>query len=174
MPSDIERFPMVPIRDVVIFPYTKVAFKIGRPSSVMALERAMTGERQIFLATQHDASVDEPKSDEIYAVGTLGRILQAQRQDNGQIKVVVEGRERGRSVRIEQDADGMFYACAASCFDGRVGLPHGRAVAKDTFAGRAISAGFAGCLRRCSARQFARRFGGTDRGFDVVAFADRR
>jgi ATP-dependent Lon protease len=101
---------MVPIRDVVIFPYTKVAFKIGRPSSVRALEEAMTGERDIFLATQHDATVDEPNSDQIFSVGTIGRILQAQRQDNGQIKVVVEGRERGQSVRVEQDADGMFYA----------------------------------------------------------------
>src|SRR5437667_2571905 len=109
MPSDIERFPVVPIRDVVIFPSTKVAFKIGRPSSVRALEQAMTGERNIFLATQHDATIDEPKSDEIFSVGTLGRILQAQRQDNGQIKVVVEGRERGQTVRIEKEADGMFY-----------------------------------------------------------------
>ncbi len=110
MPSDIERYPMVPIRDVVIFPFTKVAFKIGRSSSVMALEQAMVGERQIFLATQHDATVDEPAADQIYSVGTIGRILQAQRQENGQIKVVVEGRERGRSVRIEQGEDGMFYA----------------------------------------------------------------
>ncbi len=110
MPSDIKRYPMVPIRDVVIFPYTKVAFKIGRPSSVRALEEAMTGERDIFLATQHDATIDEPKADQIFTVGTLGRILQAQRQDNGQIKVVVEGRERGQSVRIEQDAEGMFFA----------------------------------------------------------------
>ncbi len=101
---------MVPIRDVVIFPYTKVAFKIGRPSSVRALEEAMTGERDIFLATQHDATIDEPSADQIYSVGTLGRILQAQRQDNGQIKVVVEGRERGQSARVEQDKDGMFYA----------------------------------------------------------------
>lgn len=101
---------MVPIRDVVIFPYTKVAFKIGRPSSVRALEEAMSGERDIFLATQHDATVDEPSVDQIYSVGTLGRILQAQRQDNGQIKVVVEGRDRGESVRVEQDEDGMFYA----------------------------------------------------------------
>src|SRR5438477_6484893 len=108
-PADIVRCPMVPIRDVVIFPYTKVAFKIGRPSSVAALEQAMTGERQIFLATQHDATVDEPTADQIYPVGTLGRILQAQRQDNGQIKVVVEGRERGRTVRVEQDGEGMFY-----------------------------------------------------------------
>jgi ATP-dependent Lon protease len=110
MPSDIKRYPMVPIRDVVIFPFTKVAFKIGRPSSVRALEQAMTGERNIFLATQHDATVDEPSADQIYTVGTLGRILQAQRQDNGQIKVVVEGRERGQSVRVEQDEDGMFFA----------------------------------------------------------------
>src|SRR3954452_20668200 len=110
MPADIQRYPMVPIRDVVIFPYTKVAFKIGRPSSVRALEQAMTGERNIFLATQHDATIDEPTADQVYSVGTLGRILQAQRQENGQIKVVVEGRERGQSVRVEQDADGMFYA----------------------------------------------------------------
>ena len=101
---------MVPIRDVVIFPYTKVAFKIGRPSSVRALEQAMTGERNIFLATQHDATIDEPNAEQVYSVGTLGRILQAQRQDNGQIKVVVEGRERGQSVRVEQDDDGMFFA----------------------------------------------------------------
>ncbi|MGB7069901.1 MAG: endopeptidase La [Pyrinomonadaceae bacterium] len=110
MPSDIQQYPMVPIRDVVIFPFTKVAFKIGRPSSVRALEEAMAGDRNIFLATQHDASIDEPTPEQIFNVGTLGRILQAQRQDNGQIKVVVEGRERGQSVRIEQDSDGMFYA----------------------------------------------------------------
>src|SRR5687768_604875 len=110
MPSDLRRYPMVPIRDVVIFPYTKVAFKIGRPSSVRALEEAMTGDRDIFLATQHDATIDEPTAEQIYPIGTLGRILQAQRQDNGQIKVVVEGRERGESVRVEQDPDGMFYA----------------------------------------------------------------
>ena len=110
MPADIRRYPMVPIRDVVIFPFTKVAFKIGRPSSVRALEEAMNGERDIFLATQHDATVDEPSADQIYSTGTLGRILQAQRQDNGQIKVVVEGRERGQSMRVEQDDEGMFYA----------------------------------------------------------------
>jgi ATP-dependent Lon protease len=110
MPSDIKRYPMVPIRDVVIFPFTKVAFKIGRPSSVRALEQAMTGDRDIFLATQHDATIDEPTAGEVYTVGTLGRILQAQRQENGQIKVVVEGRERGQSVRVEQTEDGMFFA----------------------------------------------------------------
>lgn len=110
MPKDIARFPMVPIRDVVIFPYTKVAFKIGRPSSVAALEKALQSDRNIFLATQHDASVDEPNADQIYKVGTLGRILQAQKQENGQIKVVVEGKERGIALRVQQDTNGMFYA----------------------------------------------------------------
>src|SRR4028118_911340 len=110
MPSDIKRYPMVPIRDVVIFPFTKVAFKIGRPSSVRALEQAMAGDKNIFLATQHDASVDEPQAEQIYNVGTLGRILQAQKQENGQIKVVVEGRERATTIRIEQTPDGTLSA----------------------------------------------------------------
>ena len=110
MPADILRFPMVPIRDVVIFPFTKVAFKIGRPSSVRALELAMAGDKNIFLATQHDATVDEPNSEQIYNVGTLGRILQAQKQENGQIKVVVEGRERATTIRVEQAADGTLSA----------------------------------------------------------------
>jgi ATP-dependent Lon protease len=109
VPGDVLNFPMVPIRDVVIFPFTKVAFKIGRPSSVKALEKAMLGDRNIFLATQHDATVDEPEADQIYITGTLGRILQAQKLENGQIKVVVEGRERGQSIKIEQ-FDGLFYA----------------------------------------------------------------
>ena len=108
-PSDVAWYPMVPIRDVVIFPFTKVAFKIGRPGSVRALEQALASDRTIFLATQHDATVDEPKPEQIYGVGTLGRILQSQKQDNGQIKVVVEGRERATTVRVE-NADGAFTA----------------------------------------------------------------
>src|SRR5947207_2172582 len=100
---------MVPIRDVVIFPFTKVAFKIGRQGSVRALEQALAGDRTIFLATQHDATIDEPRPEQIYGVGTLGRILQYQKQDNGQIKVVVEGRERATMVRIE-NSEGAFMA----------------------------------------------------------------
>lgn len=107
--ADIGTFPMVPIRDVVIFPFTKVAFKIGRPASVRALEQALEGDRVIFLATQHDAAIDEPAPEDIYEVGTLGRILQAQHQDNGQIKVVVEGRERATAIRVEQQ-DGTLLA----------------------------------------------------------------
>ncbi len=108
-PADVAWYPMVPIRDVVIFPFTKVAFKIGRQGWVRALEQALAADRTIFLATQHDATVDEPVPEQIYAVGTLGRILQSQKQDNGQIKVVVEGRERATTVRVE-NTDGAFMA----------------------------------------------------------------
>src|SRR5262249_19278663 len=59
--SDTKRLPMMPIRDVVIFPYMMTPFVVGRESSVRALEEAMAGDKKIFLATQHDASIDEPK-----------------------------------------------------------------------------------------------------------------
>src|ERR671910_455980 len=110
-PADVARYPMVPIRDVVIFPFTKVAFKIGRPGSVRALEDALATDRTIFLATQHDASIDEPSPDQIYTAGTVARILQAQRQENGQTKVVVEGRERATTTRAKKDI-GAFSATA--------------------------------------------------------------
>jgi ATP-dependent Lon protease len=76
---------------------------------VRALEQALATDRTIFLATQHDATVDEPTPEQIYGVGTLGRILQSQKQENGQIKVVVEGRERATTVRVE-NTDGAFMA----------------------------------------------------------------
>nr|MBA3247211.1 LON peptidase substrate-binding domain-containing protein [Pyrinomonadaceae bacterium] len=108
-PTDISRYPMVPIRDVVIFPFTKVAFKIGRPGSIRSLEAALATDRTIFLSTQHDASIDEPAPEQIYSTGTIARILQAQKQENGQIKVVVEGRERAATIRVEND-NGAFTA----------------------------------------------------------------
>ncbi|MFN2596212.1 MAG: endopeptidase La [Pyrinomonadaceae bacterium] len=108
-PSDIARYPMVPIRDVVIFPFTKVAFKIGRPGSIRSLEAALASDRTIYLATQHDASIDEPAPEQIYGTGTIARILQAQKLENGQTKVVVEGRERATTIRVESD-NGAFTA----------------------------------------------------------------
>ena len=86
-----------------------MAFKIGRPGSVRALEMALAGDRTIFLATQHDATIDEPAPTQIYSVGTIARILQSQRQENGQIKVVVEGRERATTIRVENNS-GAFTA----------------------------------------------------------------
>jgi ATP-dependent Lon protease len=96
---------MVPIRDVVVFPYTMVAFVIGRPSSVRALEAALRGDKAIFLATQHDATLDEPSVEQVYTVGTIARITHNLRLPDGNIKVMVEGIERARSVRVEDNGD---------------------------------------------------------------------
>ena len=100
---------MMPIRDVVIFPHMMTPFVVGRESSVRALEEALAGDRKIFLATQHDASVDEPKPNEIYQVGTIVNIVQSLKLPDGNIKVLVEGVERGKVLQI-LDTDGFFHA----------------------------------------------------------------
>jgi ATP-dependent Lon protease len=94
---------MMPIRDVVIFPYMMTPFVVGREQSVRALEEAMTGDKKIFLATQHDASIDDPKPDEIYAVGCIVNIVQSLKLQDGNIKVLVEGVERGKVVSVSAD-----------------------------------------------------------------------
>jgi ATP-dependent Lon protease len=107
--SDTRRLPMMPIRDVVIFPYMMTPFVVGRDSSVRALEEALASDKKIFLATQHDASVDEPRPDEIYNVGTVANIVQSLKLPDGNIKVLVEGVERGKIVSVSED-DGYFRA----------------------------------------------------------------
>src|SRR3989475_667011 len=107
--SDTKRLPMMPIRDVVIFPYMMTPFVVGRESSVRALEEAMSADKKIFLATQHDASIDEPKPNEIYSVGTVVNIVQSLKLPDGNIKVLVEGVERAKVVSISDD-EGFFRA----------------------------------------------------------------
>ena len=103
------KLPMMPIREMVIFPHQMAPFVVGRESSVRALEEALNGDRRIFLATQHDASVDEPTADDIYTIGTIGNIVQSVRMPDGNIKVLVEGVERARASEINDD-DGFFIA----------------------------------------------------------------
>jgi len=100
---------MMPIRDVVIFPYMMTPFVVGRESSVRALEEAMASTKQIFLATQHDASIDEPSPNEIFNVGTVVNIVQSLKLPDGNIKVLVEGVERAKVVSVS-DEDGFFRA----------------------------------------------------------------
>jgi ATP-dependent Lon protease len=106
---ETRRLPMMPIRDVVIFPFMMTPFVVGRDTSVRALEEALAGDKRIFLATQHDASVDEPRPNEIYGVGTVATIVQSVKLPDGNIKVLVEGAERGRVVSISED-EGFFRA----------------------------------------------------------------
>ena len=100
---------MMPVRDMVIFPQQMTPFIVGREASVRALEEALTGDKKIFLSTQHDASVDDPKPEEIYAVGTLANIVQSVKLPDGNIKVLVEGVERARALSIATE-EGFFRA----------------------------------------------------------------
>ena len=107
--QEMKRVPMMPVRDMVIFPQQMTPFIVGREASVRALEEALAGEKKIFLSTQHDASVDDPKPEEIYAVGTLANIVQSVKLPDGNIKVLVEGVERARALSIASE-EGFFRA----------------------------------------------------------------
>ncbi|HEV2304269.1 MAG TPA: endopeptidase La [Candidatus Acidoferrales bacterium] len=107
--SETKRVPMMPVREIVIFPQMMNPFIVGREASVRALEEALAGEKKIFLATQHDASVDDPRPDEIYQVGTLANIVQSVKLPDGNIKVLVEGAERAKIVQVTNE-EGFFRA----------------------------------------------------------------
>src|ERR1700728_657228 len=107
--GEIKRVPMMPVREMVIFPGMMNPFIVGREASVRALEDALAGDKKIFLVTQHDASVDDPKPEEIYQVGTLANIVQSVKLPDGNIKVLVEGTERAKIVQVTSD-EGFFRA----------------------------------------------------------------
>src|SRR6202521_173250 len=106
---EAKRVPMMPVRDMVIFPQMLTPFIVGREASVRALEEALAGEKKIFLATQHDASVDDPKPEEIFTVGTLANIVQSVKLSDGNIRVLVEGVERAKVVQLTNE-EGFYRA----------------------------------------------------------------
>ncbi|MFI5173256.1 MAG: endopeptidase La [Terriglobia bacterium] len=103
------KVPMMPIRDVVIFPHMLIPFVVGRESSVRALEEALRRDKRIILSTQHDPTIDEPKADEIYRVGTIVNIVQSLRLPDGNVKVLVEGLERAKILQLDND-EGFYQA----------------------------------------------------------------
>ncbi|MGH9734234.1 MAG: endopeptidase La [Candidatus Acidiferrales bacterium] len=107
--GEVKRVPMMPVREMVIFPDMMHPFIVGREASVRALEEALAGDKKIFLVTQHDASVDDPKPEEIYQVGTLANIVQSVKLPDGNIKVLVEGSERAKIVQVTSE-EGFFRA----------------------------------------------------------------
>ena len=91
-----ELFPLLPLRDIVIFPAMVTPLFVGRTRSIQALEAAMEKDKTVFLATQRDPKVDEPEAGDIFDVGTLGQVIQMLKLPDGTVKVLVEGRQRGR------------------------------------------------------------------------------
>ena len=103
----IETLPMVPLRDVVVFPHMMIPFVIGRPSSIKALEYALVKGKRIFLSAQHDATRDNPGPEEIHTLGTICNIVQSLKLPDGNVKVLVEGLDRGRALEFKEE-QGFF------------------------------------------------------------------
>ncbi|HQN67810.1 MAG TPA: LON peptidase substrate-binding domain-containing protein, partial [Smithellaceae bacterium] len=87
--------PLLPLRDVVVFPHMIVPLFVGREKSIAALESAMKYEKGIFMVAQKNAKKDDPSEEDIYSVGTIGIIIQLLRLPDGTVKVLVEGKARG-------------------------------------------------------------------------------
>ena len=98
-----ETLPIVPLRDVVVFPHMMMPFVIGRPSSIRALEHALGKDKRIFLAAQHDASTDDPKAEDIFTMGCVANVVQSLKLPDSNIKVLVEGVDRARVIEWKED-----------------------------------------------------------------------
>ncbi|MET0193027.1 MAG: LON peptidase substrate-binding domain-containing protein, partial [Hyphomicrobiaceae bacterium] len=100
-----EIYPVLPLRDIVVFPYMIVPLFVGREKSINALEEVMRADKQILLAAQKNAGDDDPAPDAIYQMGTLASVLQLLKLPDGTVKVLVEGISRAKVDRYTDRAD---------------------------------------------------------------------
>ncbi|SPF76662.1 Lon protease [Aliiroseovarius pelagivivens] len=117
-----QSFPVLPLRDIVVFPHMIVPLFVGREKSVRALEEVMADDKQILLSSQIDPSVDEPDVDGIYQVGVLANVLQLLKLPDGTVKVLVEGQSRVRITDYVDNAD--YFEAFAEVIDERPGDPN--------------------------------------------------
>ncbi|MEO1190199.1 MAG: endopeptidase La [Pseudomonadota bacterium] len=108
-------FPVLPLRDIVVFPHMIVPLFVGREKSVRALEDVMKDDKQILLVTQKNAAEDDPSASDIYTVGTVGTVLQLLKLPDGTVKVLVEGAQRARILRFADNED--FFQAEAELLD---------------------------------------------------------
>ncbi|GAC1415981.1 MAG: hypothetical protein NVSMB6_18340 [Burkholderiaceae bacterium] len=100
--SESTQLPLLPLRDVVVFPHMVIPLFVGRPKSIKALEAAMEQGKSIMLAAQKAAAKDEPTADDIYEIGCVANILQMLKLPDGTVKVLVEGAQRARIHKITE------------------------------------------------------------------------
>jgi len=110
--------PLVPLRDIVVFPFMVIPLFVGREKSVRALEKAMAEQKSVFLSTQRHANTNDPKPSDIYETGTFANILQILKLTDGTMKVLVEGMQRGRIIGFEETSD--FYEVEVARIDENV------------------------------------------------------
>ncbi|PLY06267.1 MAG: endopeptidase La [Desulfuromonas sp.] len=102
------RYPVLPLRDIVIFPHMVIPLFVGRPKSIKALELAMDTDKTIFLATQKDPKLDDPLAEDLYAVGTLGKVVQLLRLPDGTVKALIEGETRAHLETFHVEDEALF------------------------------------------------------------------
>ena len=104
-PARRKAIPLLPLRDIIVFPHMVVPLFVGRQKSIRALEEAMNKQKYILLAAQKDAKTNDPAEEDIYRVGTLGTVVQLLRLPDGTVKVLVEGKNRARVTRYLGNAE---------------------------------------------------------------------
>jgi len=110
--TNSESIPLVPLRDVVIYPHMVIPLFVGREKSILALDEAMSRDKQILLSAQRRADIEDPDIEDINSFGTLADILQLLKLPDGTIKVLVEGGQRARISNVRKTEDGFFSASA--------------------------------------------------------------
>jgi ATP-dependent Lon protease len=118
-PGEIRAYPVLPLRDIVVFPHMIVPLFVGREKSIRALEEVMRSDTFILLATQKNASDDDPSTDSIYEVGTLASVLQLLKLPDGTVKVLVEGVERAKILKYTDRVE--YYEADATSFQDAAG-----------------------------------------------------
>ena len=121
-PAELTTFPLLPLRDVVVFPHMVIPLFVGRPKSIKALDVAMEAGKHILLVAQKSAAKDEPGAEDLYDIGSVATILQMLKLPDGTVKVLVEGTQRAQILRIE-DA-GEYLSAEAATLDGTDGGTH--------------------------------------------------
>jgi ATP-dependent Lon protease len=114
-PASAQSLPLLPLRDVVVFPHMVIPLFVGRPKSIKALEAAMEVGKSIMLVAQKNASKDEPAATDIYEIGCVSNILQMLKLPDGTVKVLIEGAHRARIAEI--DDSGAHFTCTLSPVD---------------------------------------------------------
>jgi len=105
---EARRYPVLPLRDIVVFPHMVIPLFVGRPKSIKALELAMDGDKTIFLATQKDPKLDDPLADDLYQIGTLGKVVQLLRLPDGTVKALIEGEHRAQLETFIVDEEVLY------------------------------------------------------------------
>src|SRR5947209_13103402 len=111
--KDITALPLLPLRDVVVFPHMVMPLFVGRPKSIKALDVAMDTGKHILLVAQKSAAKDDPAAEDLYTIGTVATVLQMLKLPDGTVKVLVEGAQRARIVRITEEGE-LLTADAAT------------------------------------------------------------